>query len=347
MQAVRDLGYTVRPATMNDIEQAVVLFNVCTQETQGANGTDVDHVRTEWGTPNFDLETDTRLVFAPDQMLVGYIELWDTQEPHVKLHCWGRVHPDHRGQGLGTALLEWAETRAQESLDRAPKGARVTLTQYASDKEIHGRRLLEDHGYSVIRHFYRMRVDFPETIPEPEWAEGITVRSFDPDKDLEAMVHAVRDAFRDHWGHVDTPFDEELASWKQWIEDSKNVDPNLWFLAMDGKEIVGMSLCKETYTPSPEIGWINVLGVRRPWRRRGIALALLHHTYHALRAKGKTGAGLGVDATSLTGANRVYERAGMRPEIRDDAFEKELRSGVDLTLRSLDSTEAGSREVNE
>lgn len=347
MQEVRNLGYTVRPATKDDIEQAVALFNLCTQETQGTNGTDVDHVRTEWGTPNFNLETDTRLVFAPDQTLVGYIEFWDTEEPHVKLHCWGRVHPDHRGQGLGTAMLQWAEARAHEGLDRAPNGARVTLTQYASDKETHGRRLLENHGYSVIRHFYRMRVDFPEAIPEPAWAEGITVRCFDPEADLEAMVHAVRDSFKDHWGHVDTPFEEELVSWKQWIDDSENVDPNLWFLAMDGEEIVGISLCKETYTPSPEIGWINVLGVRRPWRRRGIALALLHHTYHALRARGKTGAGLGVDATSLTGANRVYERVGMHPTIRDDAFEKELRAGTDLRLHSLEASTAASGEGSE
>lgn len=336
MQAVRDHGYTVRPATIDDIEQAVALFNLCTQETQGTNGTDIDHVRTEWGTPNFDLESDTRLVFTPEGTLVGYVEFWDTQEPHVKLHCWGRVHPEHRGKGLGTALLQWAEARAHETLDRAPDGARVTLTQYASDKETYGRRLLEDHGYSVIRHFYRMRVDFDEEIPEPEWSRGITVRTFDPEKDLEAMVHAVRDAFQDHWGHVDTPFEEELVSWKQWIDDSENADPSLWFLAMDGHEIVGISLCKETYTPAPEIGWINVLGVRRPWRRRGIALALLHHTYHALRERGKTGAGLGVDATSLTGANRVYERAGMHPTIRDDAFEKELRPGIDLRLHSLD-----------
>ena len=127
MQAVRDLGYTVRPATMNDIEQAVALFNLCTQETQGTKGTDVDHVRTEWGTPNFDLETDTRLVFASDRTLGGDIELWDRQGAHVKLGYWCPVHPDHRCQRLGTALIEWAETREHVRLEQAPQGARVTL----------------------------------------------------------------------------------------------------------------------------------------------------------------------------------------------------------------------------
>lgn len=335
MQAITDLGYTVRPATLDDIDQAVTLFNTCSQETLGKARFDLNAVRTEWRTPNFDLATDTRMVFDSTGTLVGYGEVWDVEEPHVKVYSWGRVHPEHRGLGVGSAILSWIETRAAEAVPRAPADAQVTLGQVVEKEDENARTLLEGNNYDLVRHFYRMRIDFEGTLPEPAWPEGVDVRTFDPEVDLEPTVLAVRDAFQDHWGHVDSPFEEELKFWRQWIDDDEDHDPTLWFLAVEAGEIVGMSLCQQKDTEIPELGWINVLGVRRPWRRRRIALALLHPSFRALEARGKRGAGLGVDATSLTGANRLYERAGMRTFRRSDAHEKVLRPGIDLRLQTL------------
>jgi hypothetical protein len=45
--------------------------------------------------------------------------------------------------------------------------------------------------------------------------------------------------------------------------------------------------------------------------------------------------GLGVDADSLTGATRLYEKAGMRVERRYELWEKELRPGIESATQSL------------
>jgi ribosomal protein S18 acetylase RimI-like enzyme len=83
------------------------------------------------------------------------------------------------------------------------------------------------------------------------------------------------------------------------------------------------------------MGWVNSLGVRRPWRRKGVAEALLYHAFAELRRRGRTGVSLGVDASSLTGATRLYEKVGMR-EIRQTIFfEKELRPGADLATYTI------------
>jgi mycothiol synthase len=67
-----------------------------------------------------------------------------------------------------------------------------------------------------------------------------------------------------------------------------------------------------------------VLGVRRAWRRQGLGLALLRHAFLAFRARGMTRAALDVDAANLTGAVRLYERAGMHVAKRSDTYEKAL-----------------------
>ena len=84
------------------------------------------------------------------------------------------------------------------------------------------------------------------------------------------------------------------------------------------------------------MGWLSTLAVRRPWRRQGIALALLHHTFREFHRRGRYRVGLGVDSANLTGATRLYEKAGMRISRQWDAYEKELRPGRELSTQTLE-----------
>ena len=97
-----------------------------------------------------------------------------------------------------------------------------------------------------------------------------------------------------------------------------------------------MSLCHPKVVEDPDMGWVDVLGVRRPWRRRGLALALLHHTFGEFYQRGKRKVGLGVDAQSLTGATRLYEKAGMHVQRQYATYEKELRPGEELSTQSVE-----------
>jgi ribosomal protein S18 acetylase RimI-like enzyme len=112
-------------------------------------------------------------------------------------------------------------------------------------------------------------------------------------------------------------------------------DPTLWFLAMDGDEIAGVSLCRPKSNDDPEMGYVSNLSVRRPWRKRGIGLALLQHSFGEFYRRGKRKAGLGVDAENLTGALRLYENAGMHIHLAFDLFEKTVRSGREISVESL------------
>ena len=74
----------------------------------------------------------------------------------------------------------------------------------------------------------------------------------------------------------------------------------------------------------PGLGWVGILGVRSPWRRRGLGDALLRASFAALYERGLRRVGLGVDTENVTGALRLYERAGMRAVRRTDSWVLEL-----------------------
>jgi mycothiol synthase len=324
-------GYSIRPAKMEDLEEAVAVFNATSRSLIGVEKYPIDVIRMEWQEPGFNQETDARVVTSAQGKIVAYGEVWDVSDPHVDVYCWGRVHPDYTGIGLGSALLAWQEERARQALDKAPPEARVVMTCAVPSIDKLSQDLLQDTGFTLIRHGLRMVIELNEHPPEAKWPDGISMRTFQAG-DERAMLHAVRDAFKDHWGYVEHPFEVEYEQWLHYMQNSPDFDPNLCFLAMDGDEIAGISICEPKAHDDEEMGWVGILGVRRPWRRMGLGLALLHHSFGEFFQRGKRKAGLGVDAKSLTGATRLYTKAGMHPDPKHEysIFEKELRAGVDI-----------------
>ena len=334
-EAAIEERFLFRPAAIYDLEAAVELYNLCSMHMIGKTETTLSEVRAEWLLPEFDLETATRVVLTQEGRLVGYIEVWDIDETPVNLWVWGRVHPDYEGQGIGTALMDWAQQRARQALRRVPDDIRVVMRSGTNNTYEPGRQLLEDRGMTPIRHFYTMAIELEEQPPQPKWPAGITIRSMRGLEEARDVVWAVEDAFRDHWGYVEQPFEKELEQWLHFMKHEEHFDPDLWYLAMDGDEIAGVSLCMPQSREDKDMGWVRVLGVRRPWRRKGLGLALLHYSFGKFYRNGKARVGLGVDASSLTGATRLYERAGMRPIRQFDTYELELRPGRDISLQEL------------
>ena len=171
--------------------------------------------------------------------------------------------------------------------------------------------------------------------PAPVWPECITLRTYNPETDLEAVYRVDVEAFRDHFGFIEPTFEEGLQRFKHFMTGARDFDPSLWFLAMDGDEIAGICLCRNHAFDNPDVGYVNILGVRGPWRKRGIGLALLRHAFGELYQRGKRKAGLGVDAENLTGALRLYENAGMHVHQAFHIFEKEIRPGQEISVQSL------------
>jgi mycothiol synthase len=331
-------GYIMRPATIADLKESVEMFNAASRALIGADEFTYEEYLPEWKTPGFNLETDSRLVLTGTGKIVGCYEVWDLNDPPVRIYCWGRVHPDYKGLGFGSNLLAWAEERARQAVTRAPEGTRVVFQTHARTLDEDAKELFETFGYELIRQSWRMVIELNGHPPPAEWPAGITVRKMEVGQEEIPILHAVRDAFKDHWGHVENPYEDDLERWMHWINNDVDFDPTLWFLAMDGDEIAGMSLCRPKISDDPEMGWVDTLGVRRPWRKRGIGLALLHHSFGEFYRRGTMKVGLGVDAQSLTGATRLYQKAGMHSidKHQHDLYEKELRPGIDLSTQSVD-----------
>ena len=330
------VGFSARPATMADIEAATAMINAFSMHYLGHSEAEANQIKNEWKSPGFDPAKDIRLVFAPDGKMVGYIEVWTTAKPPVHPWVWGRVHPDYEGLGIGTYLNVWAEERARQVLDILPTELRVAIQAGIDSRIEPAKALLEDYGYTLIRHSFRMRVEFDQPFPEPEWPEGIELKVYQHPAQLEAVYQADTEAFRDHFGFVEEPYEEGLARYRYFLTENEIFDPNLWFLAMDGDEIAGICLGRKHSWEDKDVGWISILGVRRPWRRQGIGLALLHHAFNEFYRRGKRKVGLGVDASSLTGATRLYEKAGMHVYSQFDQYEKELRPGKELATTELE-----------
>lgn len=328
-------GFTARPVTMEDLETAVALFNACSLVQMGRETYNTEEISAEWEMEDFDLNRSTRAVFAPDGQLVGYVEVWDVNAVPVFPWVWGRIHPAFEGLGLGTFLLNWAEERARQVFDRVPPEARVAMR--CGHMSTHGpsQALLSGYGMIPTRSFWTMVIDLAE---EPETAvfpPDIRITTLAEWGNQTAVLLASDDAFKDHWGHVEQPVEEMLRHWQKWLEKDPGYDPALWYLALDGDEVAGVSLCRLKAHEDPQMGWVDTLGVRRSWRRRGIAEALLRHSFRELYRLGQHSVGLGVDADSLTGATRLYEKAGMYVKRQFINYEKELRPGVDLAKRNL------------
>jgi len=328
-------GLTTRRMRLEDAEAIVALFNRCSQDLVGINSDNVDDCLSAWKTPGFNYQEDILLVVDEHDHPVAYGEHWDTAEPHVRKHAYGEVDPAYTGRGIGGFLLDWIEARARATLDRAPADARVTLEHglYAENKA--GRALLEKKGFTHIRTFYQMRINLEQS-PEVIIPPGFVIRPMRYPEEFPAAVAAFRDSFQDHWGFVADPFEQTLKRWTHFVENDKDFNPEIWYLAMDGEKVAGVCFCSPKTDEDPEMGWVNTLGVCRPWRKHGLGLALLNHAFANFWQRGTRKVVLGVDASSLTGATRLYERAGMRVARQFPHYEKELRPGVVLAKQSLD-----------
>lgn len=324
--------FGVRAPTPGDAEIVADLLNTCGLAEAGQPICTADDLRSEWQSPGVDLANNYWLVFAPEGALIGYMEMW-VRAPYVYLYLWGRVHPDYEGQGIGTWLLRLAEARARELVPQAPPDARLALRNGVNHRNEAARRLLEGAGYAQVRSYWRMEIELNGAPPAAVWPEGIVLRAYVPGQDERAIYDAMDEAFRDHWGYLPQPF----AEWQYWMTQHGEHDPALWFLAMEGDEIAGASLCRPTLTTELGLGWVQTLGVRRPWRRRGLGLALLRHSFSALYRRGQRKVGLGVDSQNLTGATRLYEKAGMHITRQYDTYEKEIRPGRELSAESIQS----------
>ena len=259
----------------------------------------------EWA--GLDLERDTYVV-RDGERLVAYGAVRDRGEMS---RAEGFVHPAAHGRGIGKLLATTMERRA------AAHGARrIQNGVYEADTS--ACRLLESMCYRAVRVFREMRIEFTEPPPPPIWPTELRVVAFDPEHDARAFHAAQQEAFADHWEYVARDFE----AWSRDHLASERFDPTLWCVVKAADEVAAGTICTaNTYGG----GFVQILFTRRPWRGQGIGGALVADAFCRLWDRGERSVGLGVDAESVSGAFRLYERAGMRPVLGWMQYEKETR----------------------
>ncbi|MGH2509753.1 MAG: GNAT family N-acetyltransferase [Ktedonobacteraceae bacterium] len=317
-------GLIMRPPTMDDLKIVHELYLAHDLNLYGEEDMTLEDLRLYWTAPTHDLGRDQRLIFDQAGQLLAC--LYMEQRSHAKFFVDVIVRPGYSDPRPGDALFELGEIWAREQMVQAEPGVRVTLNTSAS---ANNRDLLERcarMGLQENRRYWRMAIDLHEAPTEPTWPEGVTLRPFVPERDARAVFEMIETAFSDHWGHLPRSFDE----WRQRKIERADFDAALWLIAYHGDQIVGGSLCS-TGTQN----WVETLGTLRAWRRKGLGLALLYHSFGEFYRRGKRQVVLGVDSQNLTGATRLYKRAGMYVKRENISFEKELRAGVELSTQVL------------
>ena len=264
--------------------------------------------------------------FKPDRDLQG-LDL-DGRLIGIARHTWRErpavvnhrlevyVDPEFRRQGHGGRLLDWAQARARAAVAQGEGGPADKPQQFGGggrDTEPF-REFAAAKGFEPYRYHHEMRRPLSDPIRDAPLPDGLEVRPVLPEHH-RAIWNADEESFRDHWDHAE-PVEGDF---ERFFNDP-NIDTSMWQVAWDGDEVAG-SVVNGIYPHENkelglEIGWLDHVSVRRPWRGRGLASSLIARSMTILRDKGMAIAALGVDAENPTGALGLYEKLGFVPYLR-------------------------------
>jgi mycothiol synthase len=294
----------LRSLTDADVPAVVELINEATPQAP------VDEAEVRLWLTNPVQDIDVRVVVRKDE-LVGYADVGMPEETPDRAWLDVRIPERHLTDELVEEALAWGELTARS------RGRSVVRAVVEAGSPLAAR--VERRSYQPIRFSFRMRTDLEETPSPPSWPDGIAVSGLQPGEERLAW-EVSQEAFADHWEFTPTSWEE----WAHYMLAEDAFDPELWLLARDGDDVAGVCLCRPEAIGRPDVGWIRILGVRPPWRRRGLGRALLLEAFRRFRARGAKAVELGVDGENTTGAVRLYESAGMCVQFRWDIYERRL-----------------------
>jgi GNAT superfamily N-acetyltransferase len=307
---------SVRPATWADFDAILSLTKRYYQAYAGENQITRANLLAEWQRPSFDLAKHTWLIWD-GPFLTGYAISYLIAGTN-RFFYQGVVDPDWEHLGVMSQLLSLVETAAnQVKTDLSDNEPPSIATRIYSADTRTGQVLL-DAGWHFERRFWQMERSLTTPIDNPIFPPNIQIVQASPEAVMYEVYQADEEIFQDHHGPSVPPF----PVWQERM--LMGGETNLWFLAKDDSQIAGISLCQTQREGRDDLGWVRVLGVRRPWRKQGLGKALLLYSFQQLYQRGMRDVGLRVDSENLTGATRLYESVGMQVVNQFDIYEKAL-----------------------
>ncbi len=313
--------FTIRNATPDDLPAVARLADIISEHDNLEMTVRAEQLQHMLAAPHITLERDLFIVENRDgDVIAGGAGILLPE--HGRAYQEVLIHPAYRDQNVGTLLVhrieELIRTRGETEVEPEKP---LYMQCGVLDTQADMLALYEREGFAIVRYFYEMRRPLDEPVTPSPLPAGLELRPFDKTAHAHAVYEAQQETFVDHWGYAPAPFEVWAHNW---LNDDEQ-DYTLWKIAWNGDSIAGFALNSAPNGQHPNYAQVDILGVRRAWRRKGLGLALLLHSFAAFQACGWTTAGLGVDAASKTNAVALYERAGMHVHRRFCSLRKILR----------------------
>ena len=253
---------------------------------------------------------------AGELVAYGYVRVQVTEQSVVRATCSGAVHPSWRDRNIGTSIVAWQLDIARHLLAKSGLEGPAQIAHFAEETVTGMIDLLERNGFTARRWFTQMRRDLSEEIPDIPLGPYLAVVPWSETLS-DAVRRAHNQAFADHGeSGALTPL--------QWERLMADVVREWSFVALDRStdraRVAGYILSSRWEEDWQALGWregyIEALGVLAPWRRRGVARALLCHSMRAFRESGMDFAGIDVDLDDPAGAQHLYVQLGFEPTHR-------------------------------
>ncbi len=320
-------GYEFRAMTRQDAEAVHAAVSAYEVADDVAARSSLEEISEPFDDPWWDPATDSLLAMDRESGAVAgrVLVIWRPGATRrVTIELVGGVHPEHRGRGVGSALLAWQRNRGRQVMANAPEQHLPGVLQILVGDRQHGlAEFAERHGFAATRRYYDMVRDLSADLPAPPALDRVDLVVLAEHVDLADEARVVRTAaFAEHFGSE--PIDAD--TWRRRVIEHPLGRMDLSLLALDDTgRVVGL-LTTGVYPqdwPDPERpeGWVDLLGVLPTHRGRGIASALLLDAMRRYRDEGMATAGLGVDAENVTGALRLYESLGFASRRMEIAYE--------------------------
>ncbi|MBU9712176.1 GNAT family N-acetyltransferase [Evansella tamaricis] len=296
--------YQVVAAKLIDAKEIADLIIACDIEQFGVPDFSLDDLLEIWN--DIPMETNTWVIRNEEDKITGYGFLEEVSEG--RLDSYGYVHPSDKGKGIGTILLNMMEKRiATYATTYEKKGKSFVWNNIIPALNADARHLLESREFVFQRLHSKMEVVLTKE-PDPPCKTGQSIICpYEEQRDGVSVWRAYLETFQDTREFRPISYDE-------WMEEKNgsDYDKQFWYVAYSGKDLVGYVISKII----PDGLFIDLLGVKKAARNKGLGLALLQTLFLKSYEMNIKRISLMVDANSITGANRLYEKAGMQSQFQ-------------------------------
>ena len=281
-------GLTARPLTPTDLDEVYAVYAADEIADAGHLAIEPEDLAGDWSRPSFDLAHDSIGIFENGHVVAA------AEVTRGGTRAEGAVHPDVRGRGIGSWLVDWTEARAREL------GA-ATVGQTTPEGSV-AQRLFLNRGYRLGHTSWVLALPAGAEIEQRPLPPGYTMGHCPDARRERAAYEVIQQAFNEWEGRER----ESFADWAATTVRRPGTQPWQLRIVEHEGEVVGASF---TILDMQATGYLYQLAVDPRHRGKGLAQAMLADAFERAREEGATHSELSTD--SRTGALDLYRKVGM------------------------------------